>query len=73
MSQPRCGNRRILDNAPHFGTPDHLYYAARPILHEPGPFDTRYFMSRPEGIPVRKRRGTSGSTPAYDNSARTRA
>ena len=26
--------------------PDHLYYRARPILHEPGPVDTRYFMSR---------------------------
>jgi plastocyanin len=53
MSEPACGNRRILDNTPHFGTPDHIYYKARPILHEPGPFDTRYFMSR-EGIPVHK-------------------
>jgi plastocyanin len=53
MSQPRCQNRRILDNSPHFAMPDHLYYTARPILHEPGPFDTRYFMSR-TGIPVRK-------------------
>jgi plastocyanin len=53
MSQPRCRNRRLLDNAPHFGMPDHIYYTARPILHEPGPFDTRYFMSR-QGIPVRK-------------------
>ncbi len=53
MSQPRCGNRRILDNSPRFGMPDHIYYKARPILHEPGPFDTRYFMSR-TGIPVRK-------------------
>ena len=46
-------HRRILDNSPHFGMPDHIYYKARPILHEPGPFDTRYFMSR-TGIPVRK-------------------
>ena len=53
MSQPRCQDRRILDNSPHFGMPDHIYYKARPILHEPGPFDTRYFMSR-TGIPVRK-------------------
>jgi plastocyanin len=53
MSEPACGDRRILDNTPHFGTPDHIYYKARPILHEPGPFDTRYFMSR-EGIPVHK-------------------
>jgi plastocyanin len=67
MSQPRCGNRRILDNAPHFGMPDHIYYRARPILHEPGPFDTRYFMSR-TGIAVRKGeiiRLNAG----YDNSA----
>jgi plastocyanin len=46
LSQPRCGNRRLLDNRPAFGMPDHVYYTARPILHEPGPVDTRYFMSR---------------------------
>ena len=51
LSQPRCGNRRLLDNAPRFGMPNHLYYRARPILHEPGPVDTRYFLSR-KGIPV---------------------
>ena len=52
LSQPRCGGRRLLDNAPRFGMPNHLYYRARPILHEPGPVDTRYFLSR-TGIPVR--------------------
>jgi hypothetical protein len=67
MSQPRCGNRRILDNSPHFGMPDHIYYRARPILHEPGPFDTRYFMSR-EGIPVRKGEIIRLNA-SYDNSA----
>jgi plastocyanin len=46
LSQPRCGDRRLLDNRPAFGMPDHVYYTARPILHEPGPVDTRYFMSR---------------------------
>ena len=51
LSQPRCGGRRLLDTAPRFGMPDHLYYRARPILHEPGPVDTRYFLSR-TGIPV---------------------
>jgi plastocyanin len=53
LSQPRCGGRRLLDTAPGFAMPDHLYYRARPILHEPGPIDTRYFLSR-TGIPVRK-------------------
>ena len=53
LSQPRCGNRRLLDTAPRFGMPNHLYYRARPILHEPGPVDTRYFLSR-TGIPVSK-------------------
>jgi plastocyanin len=45
LSQPRCENRRLLDSRPAFGMPDHIYYAARPILHEPGPVDTRYFLS----------------------------
>jgi plastocyanin len=67
LSQPRCQDRRILDNSPRFGTPDHIYYRARPILHEPGPFDTRYFMSR-TGIPVRKGEVIRLSAD-YDNSA----
>jgi len=46
LSQVGCGDRRLLDNRPAYGMPDHLYYRARPILHEPGPVDTRYFMSR---------------------------
>jgi hypothetical protein len=53
LSQPRCRNRRLLDTAPGFAQPGHLVYRARPILHEPGPIDTRWFSSR-EGIPVRK-------------------
>ena len=53
LSQPRCRGRRLLDTAPRFGMPDHLYYRVRPILHEPGPVDTRYFLSR-TGIPVRR-------------------
>jgi plastocyanin len=53
LSQPRCGNRRLLDNRPSYGMPDHLYYRARPILHEPGPVDTRYFVSS-SGVLARK-------------------
>ncbi len=53
LTQPRCGDRRLLDNRPSYGMPEHLYYTARPILHEPGPVDTRYFMSG-TGIPARE-------------------
>jgi hypothetical protein len=53
MTQPRCNDRRILDTSPRYGMPDSLYYRARPILHEPGPIDTRYFMSQ-TGIAVHK-------------------
>jgi hypothetical protein len=53
LTQPACGGRRLLDTAPRYGMPDHLYYTARPVLHEPGPIDTRYFQSA-EGIQVRR-------------------
>ena len=53
LSQPRCRDRRLLDTRPFFGMPDHLYYRVRPILHEPGPMDTHYFLSR-TGIAIRK-------------------
>ena len=53
VSQPRCRNRRLLDTAPAYAMPRHLVYRAQPILHEPGPIDTRWFSSR-LGIPVRK-------------------
>ena len=53
LSQPRCGDRRLLDTRPFFGQPDHLYYRVRPILHEPGPMDTHYFLSK-TGVAIRK-------------------
>ena len=53
LAQPRCAHRRLLDNRPSYGMPDHLYYRARPTLHEPGPVDTRYFLSS-TGIPAIK-------------------
>ena len=53
LSQPECGGRRLLDTTPRYGMPDNLYYTARPILHEPGPVDTRYFLSQ-SGIQVRR-------------------
>ncbi len=51
LSQPNCGDRRLLDNRPSYAMPDHVYYRAKPILHEPGPVDTRYFLSR-TGVPA---------------------
>ena len=53
LSQPRCGNRRLLHTRPYYAPPEHAYYTSRPILHEPGPFDTSAFRSR-TGIPVRR-------------------
>jgi hypothetical protein len=67
LSQPRCGNRRLLDTRPFFGMPNHLYYRVRPVLHEPGPMDTHYFMSR-TGIPIRRGEKLR-LTGAYDSSA----
>src|SRR3954467_3499927 len=66
LSQPRCGDRRLLDTRPFFGMPDHLYYRVRPILHEPGPMDTHYFLSR-AGIPIRRGEKLR-LTAAYDSS-----
>ena len=67
---PAASNRRLLDTAPRYGMPNHLYYRARPILHEPGPIDTRYFLSR-TGIPVQ--RGRAIASPARTRArARTR-
>ena len=65
LTQPRCGDRRLLDTRPRYGMPDDLMYQLRPLLHEPGPIDTRYFLSR-QGIPVQKGE-TIRLKAAYDN------
>jgi plastocyanin len=65
LSQPACGDRRLLDTSPRYGMPDDLYYRARPVLHEPGPIDTRYFLSK-TGIQVR-RGETLRLTGTYDD------
>jgi hypothetical protein len=64
LSQPRCADRRLLDTRPFHGRPDSLVYRARPVLHEPGPVDTGYFLSR-AGIPG-ARGETLRLTAAYD-------
>src|SRR4051794_29687864 len=65
LSQPACADRRLLDTAPRYGMPEDLYYRARPVLHEPGPIDTRYFVSK-TGIQVR-RGETLRLTGTYDD------
>jgi plastocyanin len=53
LTQPACGDRKILDTNPLFGPQSDLVYRIRPILHEPGPVGTRFFQSA-TGIPIRK-------------------
>ena len=65
VTQRRCGNRKLYDNAPLYGTRNHIYYRARPILHEPGPINTRWFSSR-TGIAINKGEKLT-VTGIYDN------
>lgn len=53
VSQPRCGDRTLLDERPRWGNPDDPVYKVRPQLHEPGPIATGYYLSA-RGIPVRR-------------------
>jgi plastocyanin len=52
LAQPRCGGRRLLDTDPRYAMPGDLRYHLHPVLHEPGPADTRMFVSG-SGVPVR--------------------
>lgn len=51
VSQPRCGDRKLIVQRPRYGLPDDPVYRVRPRLHEPGPVATGYFLSA-QGIPV---------------------
>ena len=51
ITQPACDNRLLIDHKPLFGYPTDKVYRVRPILHEPGPIATAYFLSK-TGIPV---------------------
>lgn len=53
VSQPRCGGRTLIDHRPRWGLRSDAVYKIRPLLHEPGPIATGYFLSR-RGIPVRE-------------------
>jgi plastocyanin len=51
ISQPGCGDRKIMQFDPAWGMPSHPFYNVRPILHEPGPISmSGYFSS--QGYPV---------------------
>jgi hypothetical protein len=52
LRDPGC-RRELVDARPLFGRPEDPVYAVRPVLHEPGPIATRFFLSR-SGIPVRR-------------------
>ena len=51
LSQPRCGDRTLIDHRPRYGAPEDPVYQVRPRLHEPGPIATGYYLSS-RGIPV---------------------
>jgi plastocyanin len=53
VTQPRCGDRTLVNNAPRYGEPSDLVYHVFPVLHEPGPVATGWQLSK-TGIPVRK-------------------
>jgi len=53
ITQPHCGDRTLVEHDPRFGLPEDTVYNVRPLLHEPGPISTGYFLSR-TGIPIRR-------------------
>jgi plastocyanin len=51
LTEPSCGDRKLFDTDPLYGASSDAVYRIRPILHEPGPISTRYYLSNP-GISV---------------------
>src|SRR5437763_1331357 len=51
ITQPDCGNRKIIESDPAWGMPDNAFYHVRPILHEPGPIAMSGTLSA-QGFPV---------------------
>ncbi len=66
ITQPRCANRTLVDHRSRYADPADPVYRLRPVLHEPGPIATGYFLSR-TGIPVRRGEPLR-VTGLYDNS-----
>lgn len=53
LTEPGCGDRTLVDTQPLYAPQSDLVYRIRPILHEPGPISTKYFLSQ-TGIWVRR-------------------
>jgi plastocyanin len=53
LRQPACGDRELVTSRPLYGLPGNVVYHVTPVLHEPGPIASSWFMSR-RGIPVSK-------------------
>ena len=68
ISEPGCGDRTIIRHDPLYGCRT-TRLQIRPILHEPGPIATGYFLSK-QGIPVRRQK--LDVTGLYDDENRTR-
>src|SRR3954468_3375014 len=66
ISQPLCGDRKIMQFDPAWGMPNHPFYHVRPILHEPGPIAVSAYLSG-QGFPVAQGQPIK-LTATYDNS-----
>lgn len=53
LSQPGCDDRRLFASDPSYAPSRDVVYKVRPALHEPGPFNTTWWLSR-RGISVRE-------------------
>ena len=53
LRQPGCKGRRLMASDPAYGMPDDMVYNVKPVLHEPGPVNTAWFLSK-KGVAVRK-------------------
>ena len=51
ISQPDCGDRKLIETKPTWGSASHPFYSVRPILHEPGPVHMSGTLSE-QGFPV---------------------
>ena len=51
ITQPGCDGRTLVDHQPRYARQSDKVYTLRPVLHEPGPVATGYFLSR-RGIDV---------------------
>jgi plastocyanin len=64
LRQPACSGRRLMGSDPAYGLAGDIAYNVQPVLHEPGPVNTAWFLSR-QGVPVRKGE-ILRATAAYD-------